>query len=110
MIWGDSEEELIEQYGKDCGAMSFRFISAKCTDNPVLLKHDSQYVTRLRSLPRIERMRLLEGAWLIQEESAGHYKREWTSPVMLSDVPPLVKLVRAYDLAGSTPFREVLAP
>jgi predicted phage terminase large subunit-like protein len=103
MIWSDTREGLLEQYGHDCGPMSFRFISATCEDNPILLKHDSQYVTRLKSLPRIERMRLLEGAWLVQETAAGFYKKEWTTPITISDVPNLTKIIRAYDLAGSIP-------
>lgn len=110
MIWGESEEAMKEQYGDDCGAMSFRFISATCEDNPVLLKHDPQYVNRLKSLPRIERMRLLDGAWLVQEQSAGYYKSEWTSPFMLQDSPDFVKLVRAYDLAGSIPSEKYPDP
>lgn len=110
MIWGDSREELVSQYGEDSGPMSFRFISATCEDNPILLKHDPLYVSRLKSLPRIERMRLLNGAWLVQETAAGLYKREWTETVMLHDVPDLVKIVRAYDLAGSIPSEKYPDP
>lgn len=110
MIWGDTRDELVEQYGEDSGPMSFRFISAKCTDNPVLLKHDPLYESRLKSLPRIERMRLLDGAWLVQESAAGYYKREWTTPIMLQDIPDLTKIVRAYDLAGSIPSEKYPDP
>ncbi|MCP3683196.1 MAG: hypothetical protein GY861_10950 [bacterium] len=110
MIWAASREELIEQYGEDSGPMSFRFVSATCEDNPVLLRHDSSYLSRLKSLPRIEMMRLLKGAWLVQETSAGHYKKDWTTPVMISDVPELTRIVRAYDLAGSIPSEKYPDP
>jgi hypothetical protein len=39
------------------------FIPGKLTDNPTLLESDPGYIQRLMSLPRIERMRLLEGVW-----------------------------------------------
>ena len=110
MIWAASQEELLAQYGQDCGPMSFRFISATCEDNPVLLKHDPLYVSRLKSLPRIERARLLDGAWLVQEESAGHYKRTWTTAISINDVPPMRRIVRAYDLAGSIPSEKYPDP
>lgn len=110
MIWSDSREELLETYGEDAGVTSFRFISATCQDNPVLLEHDKGYVSRLKALPRIERMRLLDGAWLVQESAAGYYKKEWTSPVSLADVPELTKIVRAYDLAGSVPSEKYPDP
>ena len=110
MIWNDSREDLVEKYGEDSGITSFRFISATCEDNPVLLEHDKGYVSRLKALPRIERMRLLDGAWLVQESSAGYYKKEWTTPIMPADLPDMVKMVRAYDLAGSIPSEKYPDP
>jgi Terminase-like family. len=53
MIWRDSQEELIEQYGANCGPMSFSFVPAKCTDNPVLMERDPTYLFKLQSLPRV---------------------------------------------------------
>lgn len=110
MLWGDSEQEMLEEYGSDCGPMSFRFISATCQDNPVLLSHDKNYVTRLKSLPRIERMRLLHGAWLVQEEAAGHFKASWCEKMCVNDVPPLKRVVRCWDLAGSIPSEKYPDP
>ena len=110
MIWSQDRNELEEKYGVDSGITSFRFISATCRDNPILLKHDPQYENRLRALPRIERMRLLEGAWLVQEESAGMYKKAWTNSIKFKDLPDMNKLVRAYDLAGSIPSEKYPDP
>ena len=110
MKWAKTREELEKSYGEDAGVTSFRFISATCQDNPVLLKHDPSYLSRLKSLPRIERMRLLDGAWLVQEESAGMYKKAWTTSIHESDLPEMVKMVRAYDLAGSIPSEKYPDP
>lgn len=103
MIWRDTKQELLEEFGQDCGPMSFCFISATCRDNPVLLERDPTYLSKLKNLPRIERMRLLEGAWLVREQAAGFFKREWVSIVNHHDLPNFNKIVRAYDLAGSVP-------
>lgn len=103
MIWRDTAEDLMSEFGEDCGPMSFCFIAARCTDNPVLLKRDPTYLSKLKNLPRIERMRLLEGAWLVREQAAGYFKREWVTVVSHNDLPMFNKLVRAYDLAGSIP-------
>jgi predicted phage terminase large subunit-like protein len=110
MIWSTTKEELLETYGDDCGPMSFRMISANCRDNPVLLQHDPLYESRLKSLPRVERMRLLEGAWLVQEEAAGHWKKEWCPKIVMADVPELTRVIRCYDLAGSIPSEKYPDP
>jgi len=100
MIWRDSQEELIEQYGANCGPMSFSFVPAKCTDNPVLMERDPTYLFKLQSLPRVERMRLLDGSWYAKEDSSSLFNRSWVEEV---DYPQQDKCmrVRAYDLACS---------
>jgi len=103
MLWGDTKEELLETYGSEQEPVSFQFISAKCTDNPILLERDKSYLSKLKALPRIERMRLLEGAWLVQPESAGYFKKEWCTIVTEASLPRFKKIVRAYDIAGTLP-------
>lgn len=103
MIWRNTREELLEEFGEDCGPMSFRFISATCEDNPILLERDPSYISKLKNMPRIEMMRLLKGAWLVNEESSGYFKREWITTLNHGQLPNIIKLVRAYDLAGSIP-------
>lgn len=39
------------------------FIPAKVTDNPTLVENDPAYIARLKALPEIERLRLLDGVW-----------------------------------------------
>ena len=46
-----------------------RFIPAKLSDNPYLMK-SSEYLTMLSSLPEVQRRRLLEGDWDIAEDTA----------------------------------------
>lgn len=75
-LWGDSEEELIEKYGKtdpETGQLypkghkfqvkpiSFTFISALIYDNPVMLETNPDYLAFLEGLNRVDRDRLLLG-------------------------------------------------
>ena len=46
-----------------------KFVPARLTDNPYLLA-DGQYEAMLRSLPEVERKRLLEGDWDVAEGAA----------------------------------------
>jgi len=46
-----------------------KFIPARLTDNPYLMK-DGQYEAMLRSLPEVERKRLLDGDWEVAEGAA----------------------------------------
>jgi len=46
-----------------------KFVPARLTDNPHLMA-DGQYESMLRSLPEVERKRLLEGDWDVAEEAA----------------------------------------
>ena len=115
--WGESKEELIERFGnrfpKDkttgkstASPKSFTFISATCLDNPPLLEANPDYVSTLAALPRITRERLLHGNWLAREEGSGYFKREWTpieNSKSLFSNDPVVRRVRAWDLASTLP-------
>lgn len=103
MIWGDSEQELIDKFGKDCGAMSFVFYAATCEDNPVLLDRDPSYLSKLKSLPRVEMLRLLKGAWHAKEEAAGLFKKEWVTMIDKFELPEPQAEARSWDLAASIP-------
>lgn len=103
MVWHEDKKHLLKTYGEDCEPISFRFISATCRDNPVLLKHDPSYISKLKAKPRVERMRLLEGAWLVTEEGAGYFKKDWVTQVLPFELPDMVRYVRAYDIAATVP-------
>lgn len=109
MIWRKTREELIEQYGENCGPMSFSFIPAKCTDNPVLMERDKTYLYKLQSLPRVERMRLLDGSWYAKEEASSMFNRAWIEEVDFPQQKSCVR-VRAWDLACSLPSELNISP
>lgn len=70
MHWADSKAELLEQFphlrGED-DILSVSFIPASLDDNPAFLKKDPGYRSRLMSLSKIERDRLLGGNWKVAE-------------------------------------------
>ena len=109
--WADSREEAIERYGKtdlpsdhprQVKPLSFKFVSANVYDNPVLMKHNPEYVAWLEGLGRVEKSRLLHGSWHAKEESSGYFQRDWVEIVKMPSLYA-VKRVRAWDLAASLP-------
>lgn len=111
MLWYDSLEAAEEAHGKgdESGISSFTFIGATCRDNPPLLKAQPDYISRLMSLPRVERERLLDGSWFARIENAGLWKREW---VQLVDHPNgrARKRIRAWDFAFTKPSEQYANP
>jgi phage terminase large subunit-like protein len=109
MVWRKTKQELLDQYGEHCGPMSFAFIPAKCTDNPVLMERDPTYLSKLQSLPRVERARLLDGSWYAKEESSSLFQRDWVKEV---DFPQQKRCtrVRAWDLACSLVSENNISP
>lgn len=96
------EAENVHGKGKESGIMSFMFQPGNIYSNPILLKSDPTYITRLKSLPRTEMERLLLGSWTSRETSSGFFKRDW---IKLVDTPNLkaTNRVRAWDISGTKP-------
>lgn len=67
--WADTKQELIDQFPDydENEILSVTFIPASLDDNPALTSKDPSYRGKLRSLPRIERARLMGGNWKISE-------------------------------------------
>lgn len=111
IVWKDTREELEEIYGRgdESGILSFKFIPGTIYDNPPLMKADPTYVSKLKSLPRVEMERLLLGSWYARPEASGYWKREW---VNLVDYPNIrtKHRVRAWDLAFSKPSEQYPNP
>lgn len=107
MLWYNSlaEAEAAHGVGDESGISSFTFIGATCRDNPPLLKAQPDYISRLMSLPRVEKERLLDGSWFARMENAGLWKREW---VQLVDHPNgrARKRIRAWDFAFTKPSEQ----
>lgn len=113
-IFADTREELIEQYPDQCKVYnpiddeyivvppkSFTFIGGTIFDNPILIKNNPNYLAELKSLPRVERARLLDGNWYVKPENSTHFDREWLEEV--ESIPSKVISCRAWDKAGSVP-------
>ena len=97
LIWADSKEELEEKYPSDI-PLSFRFISASVYDNPYI---QPSYIAFLNGLPRVEREILLFGNWEARPESSSFFQRGWCKELTSYDESQIVKIVRAYDFAGT---------
>jgi predicted phage terminase large subunit-like protein len=77
IIWSDTKEELIAEYGKDELPKSVTFIPASVYDNKILMDKDPGYLANLRALSLVDRCRLLECNWKIKEAAGNVFKREW---------------------------------
>lgn len=108
MIWADSREELVEEYGNSALPIdheeqvqpkSVTFVPGKLTDNPALMKADPGYLANLKSLPRVEQARLLGGNWKIRPTAGLMFKRQWCTVV--DAVPANIDIVRYWDLAAT---------
>lgn len=96
--WFDSVEECkVEWPDKD--PTSFTFIRSRVEDNKILLEQDPDYLKKLDNLPRVERMRLKEANWIVAPAAGLYFKREWFHTA--HRLPNFMKIVRAWDLAGS---------
>jgi predicted phage terminase large subunit-like protein len=115
VYWGESVEELWQEYGTKFGMnrdpangpinfmpKSFRFIPLTVYDNPILLKNNPGYLANLLSQPRVNQLRYLHGSWTARAEGSGRFRREW---VEIVDYPPNnpISRVRSWDLAASVP-------
>lgn len=86
---------------------SVSFINACVYDNPVLLKRQPDYVSKLQAMTRVEKARLLDGNWNVREESSGYFNESWLNPLFPSDRGTFDKyLVRAWDLANTLPSEQ----
>lgn len=99
VFWGNSRQELVDQFGKDSLPLSFTFIRSSIEDNQILLRKDPGYLAKLNALPRVERAQLKEGNWNIRPTAGSYFKR--TDFEIVSAVPAGAKRVRAWDLAGT---------
>lgn len=109
--WADTRDQLEERYGAghESGILSFKFIPGTIYDNPPLMKADPTYVSKLKSLPRVEMERLLLGSWYAREEASGLFKREWCGILPYAPLERS-KRVRSWDLAFSQPSEQYPNP
>lgn len=105
IYWADTQEELWERFNLVTKAerakpKSVTFISAKLSDNKILMEKDPGYLANLEALATVERERLLHGNWKIKPMAGMYFKR--SRVVMLEELPnDIVKIVRAWDMAAT---------
>lgn len=101
IIWGDSQQEMIERYGADgADAISVTFIAARVQDNQILLETNPKYLANLKALDRVERARLLDGNWKIRA-SAGNFFRRSDFEIVDQVQGRIVKRIRYWDRAAT---------
>lgn len=103
-----SLEDFYEMYGKDyvkeeLEPLKLVFYAANVHDNPWVCKHQKGYVSKLKNMKRIERLRLYEGSWYAKEEASGYFKRDWVTEVWANEIPLDMRLVRCWDKASTKP-------
>ncbi len=79
-----------------------KFVPARLTDNPFLMA-DGQYEAMLRSLPEVERRRLLEGDWDVAEGAAFPEFSRSRHVVEPWELPTNWPRIRAADYGYSSP-------
>ena len=79
-----------------------KFVPARLTDNPYLMA-DGQYEAMLRSLPEVERRRLLEGDWDVAEGAAFPEFSRVRHIVEPFELPTNWPRIRAADYGYSSP-------
>jgi len=79
-----------------------KFVPARLTDNPFLMA-DGQYEAMLRSLPEVERRRLLEGDWDVAEGAAFPEFSRVRHVVEPWELPTNWPRIRAADYGYSSP-------
>lgn len=93
---GDAE---LECEPNDPEGLSRTFIRATVWDNPHIIEVDPGYVTRLKALPLVERLQLLEGDWDVMAAAGLVFKREWFG--IVGAAPGEGDRVRFWDFAAT---------
>lgn len=98
LIWADSPDELTSRFPEE-EPKSFTFIPAKVEDNQILLKEDPQYLSNLKALSYIDRMRLLSGNWKIRASAGTFFRQSFFE--LVDALPPIVSSIRYWDRAAT---------
>lgn len=105
--WGDSRQGLIDRFKDqipedELVPKTFTFISAKLSDNRILMEQDPGYRANILAMDRVERARLLDGNWNIRPSAGNFFRREYF-PVLNQVNANIVRTVRAWDRAATKP-------
>lgn len=97
LVWGNSQEELIERNGADVLPKSVTFIPAKIQDNQKLMQADPGYMANLQALDTVQRERLLGGNWKIRPLAGLFFRDEWVRKYDPKQIPPNLNVYGASD-------------
>lgn len=104
LSWAGSKQELINKFSDqkltETDILSVTFIAATIFDNQELLSKDPGYLAKLRSLPRVERERLLGGNWDARARAGQVFARTDFDIVPAAPVD-YSRRVRAWDFAAT---------
>jgi predicted phage terminase large subunit-like protein len=103
LVWADTKEELINQYGPDTMPKSLTFIPAKLSDNQILMMKDPGYKANVLSLPRVERARLYDGNWFARLQAGNYFRREMFQILPRHTNLDIRRQIRAWDRASTKP-------
>lgn len=108
--WFDSRKQAIawrdeRGLGDEFEPLSVTFIPSRLEDNPALMQKDPSYRSKLASLGRVDRARLLEGNWKIRHRAGLVFQRS-DFRVMESEewekhLREVTRSVRSWDLGGT---------
>lgn len=107
IVWADSREELVEQFGPSAltDSKSVTFIPGTIYDNKIGMRKDPSYLGSLKALAKVERERLLGdpklgGNWKIRPAAGLMFRREWCHALAVTPAD-LESIVRYWDLAAT---------
>jgi predicted phage terminase large subunit-like protein len=99
--FADTKEEMGE-IARDLGVkplpISLTFIHARLGDNPAM-PHRDRYEASLESLPRVDRLRLQHGNWLVRPAAGDIFDRAWFE--IVDAAPARATRCRGWDNAAS---------
>jgi phage terminase large subunit-like protein len=113
-VFADTREELMERYPEQCKIWnpiaeeyviiepkSIEFIAGTIFDNPILIAQNPKYLAELKSLPKIEKARLLDGNWYARPQGSNYFSRDWLHKE--ENAPLGCQEVRGWDKASTEP-------
>lgn len=102
LIWESSMEALIARGFEEDDCKSLTFIPSKLQDNKILMQKDPKYMSNLKALARVERLRLLGGNWDVRPAAGAYFQREWFE--VIEAIPGgWTDIVRYWDRAATKP-------
>lgn len=110
LIWGDTQDEAfrlmreVDPEFRREDLRSLTFVPAKLADNRILMEIDPSYLAVLKSMPKVERARLLGGNWNVRASAGSFFQRSYFEIVEVAPAR-VKKRVRAWDFAATKPTK-----